>query len=98
MPSFFSVIVTFPCHIYLFSEYNNPCHADYFFVPHSSPNFYPVNLHHSSCKHVFSIRVENTVDTDQTASSKKHKSGISRTTVMKFNSWLMVGWILMDSE
>ena len=30
-------------------------------------NFYPVNLQHSSCKHVFSIRVENSVDPDQMA-------------------------------
>ena len=33
------------------------------------PNFYPVNLHHSICKHVFSIRVENGVDPDQLALS-----------------------------
>ena len=31
---------------------------------------YPVNLLHSSCKHVFSIRVENSVDPDQMASSE----------------------------
>ena len=56
------------------------------------PNFYPVNLQHSSWKHVFSIRVENKVDLDQMASSeaswsgstvfsKRDKSGISRTRV-----------------
>ena len=28
-------------------------------------NFSPVNLQHSSCKYVFSIRVENSVDLDQ---------------------------------
>ena len=32
------------------------------------PNVYLVNLKHSSCKHAFSIRVENSVDPDQTAS------------------------------
>ena len=31
------------------------------------PKFYPVNLQHSSRKHVFSIRVENSVDPDQMA-------------------------------
>ena len=35
---------------------------------HYTPKFYPVNLQHSSCKHVFSIRAENTVDPDQMAS------------------------------
>ena len=37
------------------------------------PNFYCVNLRHSSWKHVFSIRVGNTVDSDhcdQMASSE----------------------------
>ena len=32
------------------------------------PNFYLVNLQHSSCKHTFSISVENSVDPDQMAS------------------------------
>ena len=32
------------------------------------PNLYPVNLQHSSCKHVFSIRVENTGDPDKMVS------------------------------
>ena len=32
------------------------------------PKCYPVNLQHSICKHVFSIRVENSVDPDQLAS------------------------------
>ena len=56
------------------------------------PNFYPVNLQHSSCKHVFSIWVENSVDPCQMASwenswsgcamfSKQDKSGFSRTSV-----------------
>ena len=31
-------------------------------------NFNPVKLKHSSCKHLFSIRVENRVDPDQVAS------------------------------
>ena len=31
---------------------------------------YPVNLQYSSCKDVFSIRVENSVDPDQMASSE----------------------------
>ena len=35
------------------------------------PNFYPVNLQHSNWKHVFSIRVENSVDPDQLASNKQ---------------------------
>ena len=34
---------------------------------YSPPNFYPVNLQHSSYKHVFSIRVENGVDPKQMA-------------------------------
>ena len=34
---------------------SNSCRAEHFI---SSPiNFYPVNLHHCRCKHVFSIRV-----------------------------------------
>ena len=32
--------------------------------------FYPVNLQHSSSMHIFSIRVENSVDPDQMASSE----------------------------
>ena len=31
------------------------------------PNFYPVNLQHSIYQHVFSIKVENSVDPDQMA-------------------------------
>ena len=47
-------------------------------------NFYPLNIHHSS-KHIFSIRDENSVNSDQMASSpsdldlqcfQKDKSGI----------------------
>ena len=30
-------------------------------------NIFPGNLHHSSFKHIFSIRVENSVDPDQMA-------------------------------
>ena len=48
----------------------DPCHAEYYYyLLHSSPTFYPVNLQHSSCKGVVLIRVENSVDTDQMASS-----------------------------
>ena len=43
----------------------NPCHAEYFYIIH---HFYPINLQHSSCKHVFSIRVENIEDPDRMAS------------------------------
>ena len=32
--------------------------------------FYPVDLQHSRCKHTFSVRVENSVDPDQLASSE----------------------------
>ena len=39
-------------------SYNfDPCHAEYFYVLHSSPIFM---LQHSRCKHAFSTRVENT--------------------------------------
>ena len=38
-------------------------------------DFYPVNMQHSSCKHVFSIKVENSVDPDQMASFKASCSG-----------------------
>ena len=34
------------------------------------PLFYPINMQHSSCKHVFSIRVETSVNPDQMASSE----------------------------
>ena len=39
---------------------------------YTPPHFYPVNPQHSSCKHVhvFSMRVENSVDPDQMASSE----------------------------
>ena len=51
-----SFMHTFPINITL-----NPCHAEYLmnFTP---PKFYSINLQHSSCKHVFSIRAENGVD------------------------------------
>ena len=56
------------------------------------PNFYPVYLHHSSCKHVFSSRVENGVDPVQMASleaswvgstvfTKRDKPFFSRTSI-----------------
>ena len=38
------------------------------FMYYTPPKFLSFNLHHSSCKHVFSIRVQNTVDPDQMAS------------------------------
>ena len=44
-------------------------HAEYYYVPHSSPVNYPVYLQYSSCKHVFLIRVENCVYPDQVALS-----------------------------
>ena len=40
------------------------------YVTTTLPIFYHVNLHHSSCKHVFSIRVENSVNPGQMASSE----------------------------
>ena len=43
-----------------FTIWVNSCHA----------YFYPFNLQHSSCKHVFSIRMEGSVDPDQMASSE----------------------------
>ena len=36
------------------------------------PNFYPVSLQHSSCKNVFSIRLESSVDPDQMIGQKPH--------------------------
>ena len=39
-------------------------------------NFYSVNLQHSSCKLVFSSRVENSVDTDQTALSEQKSADL----------------------
>ena len=39
------------------------------------PNLYPVHLQHSSCKLVFTIRVENSVNPDQMASSEANWSG-----------------------
>ena len=41
------------------------CHAEYFHVPHSFPIFILL-----TCKRVFSIRVENSVDPDQLASDE----------------------------
>ena len=38
-------------------------------------NVYPINLQHSSCKSGLSIRVENSVDPDQMASSEASPSG-----------------------
>ena len=47
----------------------NSCHV-IFLYPTLLPNIYPVKLLHSSCKHVFSIKVENSVDPDQLASDE----------------------------
>ena len=61
----------------------NPWHAEYFIVLTFHPNFYPVNLQHSSCKHAFLIEWK-TVDPDQVAStmySKRTKFVLSRTWV-----------------
>ena len=39
------------------------CHAQYLYVLHSFQIYFdPVNLQQSSCKHVFSVREENSVD------------------------------------
>ena len=38
-----------------------PCHAEYFYVLNI---FFSVNLQNSSCKHVFSIRIESSVGPD----------------------------------
>ena len=40
------------------------------YVLHFSPIFFLDNLYQSSCKHVFSIKMENSVVPDQIASSK----------------------------
>ena len=45
-------------------------HAEYILRTTLLPNFYPDNLQHSSCKHVLSIGVENSVDPDQMALSE----------------------------
>ena len=48
----------------------HPCHAGYVYVLHSSPIFNLNKTHESSYKHVFTSRVENSVDPDQLASEK----------------------------
>ena len=58
----------------------NPPHIKYFYELHSSLNFYLVHLQHSSCKHVFSIRVENSVDQISLFDSQTKK---------KRNDWLL---------
>ena len=40
--------------------------------------FYPVDWQRTSCKHVFSIRVENSVDPDQIASFERLHQGLAR--------------------
>ena len=47
----------------------NPCHAEYF-IYFTLSQVYRVNLQYSSCKHVFSIRVENSMDPDKMASDE----------------------------
>ena len=42
---------------------------------YTPPEFYPFILQHFSCKHAFSIRVENSVDPDQMALSEASLSG-----------------------
>ena len=43
-----------------------PSHAEYFYMYNTTS----INLQHRDCKHIFSIRVENSVDPDQIASSE----------------------------
>ena len=64
------------------SEFDILCHSEYFYLLPSSP-IYPVNLQHSMCKHVFSIRVENNMDLAdlQCFQKKKSKTGVLRTRV-----------------
>ena len=38
---------------------------------YTPPFFYPAHLQHSSCKHAFSIKVQNSADPDQMASFTK---------------------------
>ena len=45
------------------------------FMYYTPPQFYPVNLQPFTCKHVFSIRVENSVDSDPMASTEAIWSG-----------------------
>ena len=83
----------FICH----SEYNkiNPCHAEYFFVIHTSPIFISLTCSIPVVSMYYQSRVENSVDPYQMASleaiwsgstvfSKKEKSGLSRTRVKCF--------------
>ena len=49
---------------------NYQCYAEYFIYYTPPPLFYPVNLHHTSNKHLFINRVENSVDPDHMASSE----------------------------
>ena len=60
------------------------------------PNFYPVNLQHSSCKHVFQSKWKRVLEPDQMASfirsqliwiyrfSKKDESGFSSTRIKSY--------------
>ena len=53
---------------YSLGKLNVFCYAEYFLYTTLLPNFYPVNMQHSSCMHVLSVRVENGVDPDPMAS------------------------------
>ena len=46
----------------------NPCHAEYFLFTSLLPIFLAFNLQQSNCKHVFTSRVENSVEPEQMAS------------------------------
>ena len=60
------------------------------FMYYTLSQFLSFNLQHSSCKLVFSISVENSVDSDRMASgstvfSKKDNSGLGRARVFREN-------------
>ena len=57
-----------------------PCHAEKFYALHSSPIFFLLNISIPVASMLFSIRVENSVDPDQTASS----AGSSRSGALLF--------------
>ena len=46
----------------------NPCHAEYFHIPHPSLFFYPVNLQPIPVVSIIFNKSENCVDPDQMAS------------------------------
>ena len=47
---------------------HNSFHVENFFFTTLLPDFYPVNLQQFSCKHFFSVRVENSVNPNQISS------------------------------